>query len=123
MNRKNLTLFSIMMAALLTLMSTLMLSTPAVQAANAACKADNAAWIGSFGYGANCLDDAGWTSYEKGKSQLQSGLVNTIAACADGTTWISNALGLLKITAGKEEAIHSDIDSIEKIACDGKGGI
>jgi sugar lactone lactonase YvrE len=103
----------------------LMSGTSLTHAADGGCSTENTAWAGSFGYGAACIDDAGWHLYAEGKGQLQSNQVKDIAICADGTTWIANTLGLLKVDKSGESAvpIKSDIFSVEAIACDGKGGL
>ena len=118
MNRKKLSLFAVLVFV--------MMAIPAqgIKVQAASCKLDNAAWVGTFGYGVSCLDDSGWTSYVKGSSDLQSNQIADVAVCADGSTWVANTLGLLKVTADKTQAIDTaDISSMEAVACDRKGGV
>src|SRR5258707_3243088 len=57
------------------------------------CQPGDQVWIGSFGYGVNCLDVAGWHTFNKQNGSVSSDQTAAIAFC-NGKVWIANTLGI-----------------------------
>lgn len=64
------------------------------------CARENAAWIGSFGYGVSCIDEDGWHGMTQETSGLGGDLVSRITIGPDGRAWIVNTGGL-SVTNGR----------------------
>ncbi len=118
-------LSSLCLALILTLM---MFVVPAGQskiaiAADKPCDASNALWIGTSGFGGNCLDDTGWHTYNS-KSGLSDDLIKSIVVCSDKSARIANSLGIDVTADGNAwKQLKADWSSPEGMACDSKGGL
>jgi hypothetical protein len=90
------------------------------------CNVNEAAWVGSFGYGLNCIDSAGWHTFLPEESGLSGDQIKAIAVCADNTAWIVSGLGV-DSTDGMTWQNHSEalgrFSSAEAVACDSRGGV
>jgi hypothetical protein len=88
------------------------------------CDLSRAAWIGTFGFGLNCLDGAGWHLYTEDTTPI-SNQVADLTVCPDGTVWVLHSFGA-SATRGEswETFEHAwGYGSPEAVACDGAGGI
>jgi sugar lactone lactonase YvrE len=88
------------------------------------CAEGSGAWLGSFGYGVNCADAAGWQSFNaKGKS-ITSDQVQDIEVCNDRVV-VAHTLGLSTRNKGKwkTDRFKSGISSPSGIDCDAKGNV
>ncbi|HLY24922.1 MAG TPA: two-component regulator propeller domain-containing protein [Aggregatilineales bacterium] len=81
------------------------------------CKPGDQAWIGSFGYGANCLDGAGWHTYDKQTGAVTSDQTAAIALC-NGKVWIANTLGITMTDGSQTTRVDTDFSG-NAIACKG----
>ena len=88
------------------------------------CRSSQTAWIGTFGFGLQCLDDAGWHTFTKDIAPI-SNQVKDIVVCSDGRAWIATSLGLSTTDGESWNAYDDDgsFSSPEGLACDGAGGI
>lgn len=89
-----------------------------------ACDAAQAAWIGTFGFGLNCLDAAGWHLYT-GEDTPISDQIKDVAACSDGRAWLLHSYGLDVTDGSAWESFRNawGFGSGEGLACDGAGGV
>jgi hypothetical protein len=97
---------------------------PAGSAIGRPCDSSHAAWIGTFGFGLNCLDDAGWHIYLQDQAPIGN-QIKDIAICSDRRAWIANSRGLA-VTDGEFWNVFQGAwgySSPEDVACDGAGGI
>jgi ligand-binding sensor domain-containing protein len=90
----------------------------------ASCSPDEGVWIGTFGFGLNCLDEAGWHAFIQGKGSVGNNLVKTVVVCPDKRVWAAHALGL-SVYDGKAwtEVKTVDFASAETLACGADGNI
>jgi ligand-binding sensor domain-containing protein len=102
--------------------------TAAATADGAVCGPDSA-WIASWSYGVACLGADGWSLFDNlfhdANETINAGVVNDVAACADGTTWISGAHGLTS-TDGRTWISYpatTDGSAFTAIACDADHGV
>ena len=71
---------------------------PAAKASR--CANENAAWVGTFGYGVACIDEDGWHPFEGDTSGLAGDLIGDVSIGPDGRAWIV-ALGDVSVTNGR----------------------
>ena len=90
------------------------------------CNVNEAAWVGSFGYGLNCIDSAGWHTFLAETSSLSGDQIKSIAVCADNRTWIASSLGVDSTDGATWQNYNEALgrySSIEAVECDSKGGV
>jgi hypothetical protein len=90
------------------------------------CNLNEAAWVGSFGYGLNCIDSAGWHTFLPGESGLSGDQIKDLTVCADNRAWIVSGLGVDSTDGATWQNYNEALgrfSSAEAVACDAKGGI
>jgi ligand-binding sensor domain-containing protein len=98
-------------------------TVPALAAATA-CDSASALWVGSSGFGLNCLDNTGWHSYTKDSGGLSDPNITAISICADKSIWLSTGSDVNSTTDGTAwKQLTADWVSPDGVACDGKGGV
>jgi ligand-binding sensor domain-containing protein len=104
--------------------SVLVAPSRVTNAADKPCDTSNALWVGTFGFGASCLDDTGWHSYSKDSGGLSSDLIQTIAICSDKNIRVVGSSGVDQTADGSSwKQLEASWSSPEGIACDSKGGV
>ena len=104
---------------------TLFRSTPTAATAGITSGVAGAAWIGTFGFGVNALDKAGWHAYATKVSPLPSDQIKDIAVLLDNRVWITHSLGL-SVTDGttwNTIKLPQNASSPAGLAGDAKGGV
>src|SRR5258708_6071869 len=81
------------------------------------CQPGDQMWIGSFGYGVNCLDAAGWHTYNVKSGAVASDQTAAIAFC-NGKVWIVNTLGITVTDGSQSNKMDTDFQG-NAIACKG----
>jgi len=84
----------------------------------------DAVWVGSFGYGLNLIDSAGWHTYLPDTSGLSGDQIKDIAVC-ETQAWVVSGLGVDSTDGTVWQSYKDDLGyaSVEAVACDGKGGV
>jgi hypothetical protein len=88
------------------------------------CDASQAAWIGSFGFGLNCLDAARWHLYTEEDSPISNQLMDA-AICPDGRAWVLHSFHLDATDGRSWESFRNawGYGSPATVACDGGSGV
>lgn len=88
------------------------------------CADGGGAWIGSFGFGVNCMDAKGWEVATKASKSLTNDQIQDIEQCGDKTVVI-HTLGISTRTKGKwkTDRMKSGISSPTAIDCDAKNTV
>jgi len=95
-------------------------TTPAVSTGGGLA---NAAWIGTFGFGINRLDEGGWSLTTEDDAPI-SNQIQDIVVC-DGQVWVANTFGLM-ITDGQRWTDLGEpwgAGTVDALACDGGEGV
>jgi ligand-binding sensor domain-containing protein len=83
----------------------------------------NAAWIGTFGFGINRLDEGGWSLTTEDDAPI-SNQIQDIVVC-DGTVWVANTFGLVTSDGQQWRDLGKPwgVGSADALACDGGEGV
>jgi len=81
------------------------------------CKPGDQLWVGSFGYGVNCLDGTGWHTYTQENGAVASDQTAAIGVCA-GKVWIVTTLGITVTDGSQWNTMNTDFSG-DAIACNG----
>ncbi len=126
MHRKHFRLFGFVLIAALLLAGWAMPAQPGQAASLSAesCDTAQSVWIGTFGFGVNCLDQAGWYAYTQNAGSLPTDQVQAVAVCQD-SVWVAHSLGLSTTDGKSWKSIKREpaLVSVEGLACDGKSGV
>jgi hypothetical protein len=88
------------------------------------CDLSQAAWIGTFGFGLNCLDGAGWHLHTEDDTAISNQTAD-LAVCPNGMVWILHSYGASATDGGSWNTFRDawGYGSPEAVACDGAGGV
>lgn len=99
-------------------------TAPTAELVADACNAAEAAWIGTFGFGLDCLDGAGWHLYSEDNAPIGD-QISDVVVCPENRVWMAHTYGV-SVTDGQAwETFHDDwgYGQPERVACDGAGGV